>query len=317
VRRWLQIIVTALVILFFGLALLDILPKVLAYPWNFQPEWLAIAFVLLILRGPVPVYGWWAIMKQLGYRLTWWRSTRILYYSAMAGYLPGSVWHAVSRVYMTDKEGVPKTITTVSVVLESVFILMGAVVVAALSLFAWPSPPLWVAVAGLAVLVAVIWRPDLAFKVANWGLQKVGRKPLDIALPPGTMIRLLLPFILNWMIFGAMFYAILASLYPDLSPAYLPVVAGIFTASWVVGYLAVFVPQGLGVRELLIVTLLAVIGVPAPVATAAALLARLWSILGVGIWAGIAAVVDGGRRTTDDSSQAHRPATDDGVKHET
>jgi len=288
VRRWLQITVTVLVAFFFGLALLEIMPKVLAYKWNFQPGWLAIAFILLVLRGPVPVYGWWAIMKQLGYALPWRRSTRILYYSAMAGYLPGSVWHAVSRVYLSDKESVPKTITTISVVLESVFILLGAVVVAALSLFAWPNPPLWAAAIGLVVLVAVIWRPDIAFKVANWGLGRIGRKPLEVVLSPGDMVRLLLPFILNWIIFGAMFYAILAALYPGLSLIYLPLVSGIFTASWVIGYLAIFVPQGLGVRELIIVTLLAVIGVPAEVATAAALLARLWSILGVGIWGAIA-----------------------------
>jgi glycosyltransferase 2 family protein len=288
VRRWLQIIVTALIVLFFGIALLEIMPKVLAYPWNLQPGWLAIALLLLVLRGPVPVYGWWAIMKQLGYTLGWRRSTRILYYSAMAGYLPGSVWHAVSRVLMSEKEGVPKTITTVSVVLESVFILLAALVVAALSLFAWPQPPLWAAAIGLVVLVAVIWRPDVAFRLANWGLARFGRKPLEVSLRPIDMVRLLLPFILNWIIFGGMFYAILAAIYPDLSPVYIPLVSGIFTASWVVGYLAIFVPQGLGVRELIIVTLLAVVGVPAPVATAAALLARLWSILGVGIWGAIA-----------------------------
>ena len=244
--------------------------------------------MLLVLRGPVPVYGWWAILKQLGYTLDWRLSTRILYYSAMAGYLPGSVWHAVSRVYLAEREGIPKGITTVSVIIKSVLILLAALVVASLSLFAWPNPPLWAAAVGLLVLVAVIWRPDLAFKVANWGLKRFGRKPLDITLTPLNMMRLLLPFILNWIIFGAMFYAILAALYPDISPVYIPLISGIFTASWVVGYLAIFVPQGLGVRELVIVTLLAVIGVPAPVATAAALLARLWSILGVGIWGAIA-----------------------------
>jgi len=105
----LQIIVTALVVLFFGLALFDIIPRVLAYPWDLKPGWLAIAFVLLVLRGPVPVYGWWAILKQLGYTLDWRRSTRILYYSAMAGYLPGSVWHAVSRVMF---EGTPEQLLT-------------------------------------------------------------------------------------------------------------------------------------------------------------------------------------------------------------
>jgi len=284
----LQIIVTALVVFFFGLALFDIVPRLLSYPWNFQPVYLALAFILLVVRGPVPVYGWWAIMKRLGYTLSWRASTRILYYSAMAGYLPGSVWHAVSRVYLAEKEGVPKTITTVSVVLESVLILMAALVLAAIALIAWPDPPLWAAAIGLVILVGIIWRPDLAFKVANWGLQRFGRKPLDITLSSRDMVRLLLPFILNWIIFGLMFYAILASLYPSLSPVYIPLVSGIFTAAWVGGYLAIFVPQGLGVRELIIVTLLAVIGVPAPVATAAALLARLWSILGVGIWGAIA-----------------------------
>jgi uncharacterized membrane protein YbhN (UPF0104 family) len=288
VRRWLQIIVTLLVVIFFGIALYDIIPKVLSYPWNLQPGYLLIASVLLIARGPVPVYGWWAILKQLGYALPWRPATRILYYSAMAGYLPGSVWHAVSRVYLAEKEGIPRTITTVSVVLESVLILLAALVVAALSLFAWPAPPLWAAAIGLIVLVAIIWRPDLAFRAANWALGRFGRNPLDITLTPRNMIRLLLPFILNWIIFGTMFYAILAALDPGISPIYIPLVSGIFTAAWVGGYLAIFVPQGLGVREVIIVTLLGVIGVPAPVATAAALLARLWSILGVGIWGAIA-----------------------------
>lgn len=288
VRRWLQVAVTALVVLFFGLALWDIMPKVLAYPWDFQPGYLALAFVLLVLRGPVPAYGWWAIMRQLGCVLPWWRSVRILYYSALAGFLPGSVWHAVSRVYLAEKEGVPKSLTTISVVLESVLILLAALVVSSLSLIAWPNPPLWAALLGLVILVAIIWRPDLAFRAANWGLQRIGRKPLDVTLGPRDMVRLMLPFILNWLIFGAMFYAILAALYPSLSPVYIPLVAGVFTAAWVGGYLAIFVPQGLGVREIIIVTLLSVIGVPAPVATAAALLARLWSILGVGIWGAIA-----------------------------
>ncbi|MEO8286372.1 MAG: lysylphosphatidylglycerol synthase domain-containing protein [Chloroflexota bacterium] len=287
VRRLLQIVVILLVVLFFGLALLDLAPKIISYPWDLQPTYLVLAFVVLVLRGPVPVYGWREILKQLGYTVPWGKGVRILYYSAMAGFLPGSVWHAVSRVYLTEKEGVPKGITTISVVLESVMILLAALVVAALSLIAWPNPPLWAAAIGLVVLAAVIWRPDVAFKAANWGLKRIGRQPLTVTLSPRDMIRLMLPFVLNWFIFGLMFYLILAALYPGISPVYIPLVAGIFTAAWVGGYIAIFIPQGWGVREIIIVTLLAVIGVPAPVATAAALLGRVWSILGVGIWAAI------------------------------
>jgi uncharacterized membrane protein YbhN (UPF0104 family) len=92
------------------------------------------------------------------------------------------------------------------------------------------------------------------------------------------------PFALNWIVFGVMFYLIVASLYPELGLVYLPVVTGIFTAAWVAGYVAVFVPQGWGVREFVIVTLLAAVGVPPPVGTAAALIARLWSMLGTALW---------------------------------
>lgn len=287
VRRWLQALVIALVALFFGLALYDLMPKVMAQQWRLEPGYLLLAFALLVLRGPVPAYGWWAILKQLGYRLSWWRSVRILYYSALAGYLPGSMWHAVSRVYLAEKEGVPKLTAAISVAIESVMILLAALVVASLSLVAWPDPPLWAAALCGAVLLLVIGKPNLFFRAINWGLAHIGRNPVQVRLSSGDMVRLLLPFVLNWVIFGLMFYAILAALYPGLSPIYIPVVTGVFTAAWVGGYLAIFVPQGLGVRELIIVSLLAVIGVPAPVATAAALLARLWSILGVGIWGAI------------------------------
>jgi glycosyltransferase 2 family protein len=264
-----------------------LVPKVLSYSWDFQPWYLVLALALLVLRGPVPVYGWWAIMKHLGHTLPWWRSVRVLYYSAMAGFLPGSMWHAVGRVYLAEREGVPKMITAISVAIESVLILLAALVVSSLSLIAWPDPPLWAAGAGLVVLGLTIARPDLFFRLANWGLVKIGRRPVEVQMSAWDMVRLMLPFILNWLIFGAMFYAIILSIYPDLSPVYLPVITGVFTAAWVGGYLAVFVPQGLGVRELIIVTLLAVLGVPAAVATAAAVIARLWSMLGVGIWGAI------------------------------
>jgi hypothetical protein len=51
----------------------------------------------------------------------------------------------------------------------------------------------------------------------------------------------------------------------------------------------VFVPQGLVVREFFIVRLLtALVGVPAPIAAAAALLSRAWSMLGIVLWAAMA-----------------------------
>jgi uncharacterized membrane protein YbhN (UPF0104 family) len=102
------------------------------------------------------------------------------------------------------------------------------------------------------------------------------------------MLVLIWPYLLNWLLFGVMSFALVAALYPQISSSHLAAVTGLFTAAWLVGYLAVFVPQGLVVRELFITGLLtALLGVPAPAAAAAALLSRLFSMLSVALWGAI------------------------------
>ena len=287
VRRWAQVAITALVLLFFGLALYDLAPRFASYAWRLEPGWLVFAFVLLVARGPLPVWGWWLIMQRLGYPVPFRKSIRTVYYSALAGFLPGSMWHAVSRVYLAERAGIPKLVTAVSVAVESALNLLAAVAVAGLSLVAWPDPPLLAVALAVMALVAVVWRPDLFFRLVDWALVRFGRKSLGVRLSSGDVVRITIPFALNWLVFGAIFYALLAALYPGLSLLYMPVVTGIFTVAWVGGFLAIFVPQGLGVRELIIVTLLAALGIPATVATAAALLARLWSLIGIALWGAI------------------------------
>ncbi len=277
-----------LVLFFFGRALLDQAPDMLRYHWELDPTYLAVAFVLIIVRGPLGAYGWWAIMQQLGCKLLWWRSVRILYYSAMAGYLPGGMWHAVGRVYLAEKEGAPRSVTTVSVVIESALNTLAASIVAPLSLIAWRDFPVWTAAIAFAILLGFVLQPQVPFRFLNWALVRVGRQPLDIKLSPRDMLRLLWPYVVNWLLFGIMSFALVAALYPKLPLEYAPVLAGVFTAAWLIGYLAIFVPQGLVVREAIMISFMTgFAGLPIPVATAAAVLSRLWSIFGVAIWGAI------------------------------
>ncbi len=287
-RRLIQILTVALVLFFFGLALLNLAPQIKAYRWQLDPFYLALAFVLLVVRGPVPAYGWWAIMRQLGQRLPFWRSVRMVNYSALANFVPGSMWYAVSRVYLAEREGIPRLVTAISVGIETVMVLLGAVIVSAFSLIAWHDAPIWAGAGVLAALALFVASPQALFRLLNWGLARMERKPVEVKLSAGDMLRLLWPFVLNWLLYGAMSFALVAALYPALSVAQAPVIAGLFTASWLGGYLAVFVPQGLVIRELFITSLLvSLAGVPTPVAAAAAVLSRAWSILGVALWAAI------------------------------
>jgi len=248
-----------------------------------------VAFALIVIRGPIGAYGWKAIVRELGYKLSWSQSVRAVFYSSFAGFLPGGMWHAVSRVYLAEKEGVPKRITALSVFLESALVVFGAALVAPLSLLVWPDFPLWLGLTMLAALLLFILQPNLMFRVLNWLLIRMKREPFEVNLKPLDMLRLLWPYTLNWVLFGLMSLALVAALYPQLPVTQAPALAGVFTAAWLVGYLAVFVPQGLIVREGIIIGFLTgALGLPVAVAAASAVLSRLWSMLGVLLWGAIA-----------------------------
>lgn len=285
----LQVATVALVLGFFALAAYGLGPDLLKYQWQFDPLWLIVAFVLLFVRGPVGAYGWWAIARQLGHTLPWWRSVRIVYYSTLTGYIPGPMLHAVSRIYLAEKEGMPRFVTAVSVGMESVLVVLGGSIVASLSLIAWRNPEaLWIGGALLATMLLLLLRPNDLFKLMNWALVRLKRQPLDIHLSSLDLLKLLWPYTLNWLLFGLISFALVASLYPTISPTQIPLLTGLFTASWLTGYLTPFLPQGIGVREAFIIsTLPALVGIPLPVATAVAVLSRAWSMLGIALWGAI------------------------------
>jgi uncharacterized membrane protein YbhN (UPF0104 family) len=290
-RRWLQIVGVLVVIFFFARAVYALAPEVLSYRWELDPAYLAVAVVLLFLRAPLGAFGWWSIVERLGHRLGARETIRIMSHSNIAGFVPGSMWYAVSRVYLAERVGVPRVATALSVGIESVMVLLGAAVVTSAGLLWWPQPPVWVplaAVISLLALIGLVAQPNLIFRLVNRALVRFNRRPVEVTLSSVDMLRLLWPFAANWVLYGLMSFALVAALYPQLSVGYLPAVMGAFTAGWMGGYLAIFVPQGLVVRELLVTGFLTgLLGIPAPVAAAAALLSRAWSLLGIGLWGAI------------------------------
>lgn len=289
-RRWLQVLTVGLVLFFFGLALYSQREEILSYRWELDPLLFGLALVLLVLRGPAVVYGMWSSQRLLGYKLPFMTCMRIGYHSALARYLPGQFWYAVSRVYLAEKQGVPPVVTTVSLGIETAMVVFGAVIVASLSLGVWRDAPVWVGALVLVPLAAAIARPQLFVGLLNWGLGRIGRKTIELRLSSADMLRLLFPFVLNWLHYGLMSFVMTAALYPALEWRQAPAVGGLFTAAWLVGFLAIIVPQGLVIREGLVFTFLTtLIGVPAPVATAAAILSRIFTMAGEAFWAAVSA----------------------------
>jgi hypothetical protein len=283
-----QIALVALILFFFGLALARQWPEIVAYPWQVEPGYLALAVVLLVGRAPLQVYTWKQLLARLAYPVRWATAFRIYFQSALAKYLPGSIWFAVGRVVLAEGAGVPRRATTISVALEQVLLTVAALLISALTLTALPSGPIWPYLAVFAALILFVVWPRPAFAALDWGLRRMGRAPLDLRLHGGDLLLALIPFVVNWLWYGVTSFCWTAAVYPALPPAQLPAVIGLYTASWAIGFLTLLVPNGWGVREgLLIAGLTGVLGLPLPAAGAAAVLSRLGSILADAFWAGV------------------------------
>lgn len=101
----------------------------------------------------------------------------------------------------------------------------------------------------------------------------MGQEPQRLDWGYRDTLGQLLLWVLFWAINGIAYYLLINSLTPS-PPSQLPMVVGTFTIAWVVGFLALFAPAGLGVVEGTLTFLLGFY-FPVPVATVVALFTRL------------------------------------------
>jgi hypothetical protein len=286
VRTGLQLLIVGLIAVFVVRAVAREWDDIRRYEWQIQPGYLLAGIGLTILRGPVILAGWRAVLARLGYPLGARAAVRVYFTSGMAKYLPGSLWFAVGRVLLAEGEGVPRRITSLSIGIETALITVAALSVATLGLTALPAVPIWpYALVGAGLVAFLIW-PRPVFALMNRGLGLLGRAPVDVRLGWRDLARWLPLFLLNWAVYGLISYCWTAAVFPPLTPADLPSLTGLYTAAWVIGFLALVVPNGWGVREGALITgLTGLLGLPLPAAGAAAVLSRLGGIAGEAIWA--------------------------------
>jgi len=129
----------------------------------------------------------------------------------------------------------------------------------------------------LAVIVLVVC-PDLLRRAVNLGLKILKKEKITLDINSKDVIIYLLCYSVSWLLFGLAFLVFVKAL-AQASFSMYPSFTGAFAFSVNVGFLAIFVPGGIGVREGLLVLLLSSLFpafFPVPVATMISLLARLW-----------------------------------------
>jgi uncharacterized membrane protein YbhN (UPF0104 family) len=281
-----QVVIIILIFYFLIKSLVANWNQVKDFDWRFNYPLLILSFLLQIVALFWLVQIWRWILGHTGSSVSYFGLFKVWFFANLGRYLPGKVWQFLGMVYMLEKRGVPPRNTFSTVVLAQTFSVMSGLLIAFFFLggnlysqFLSKSPGLIVVIVMffLAVIVMACY-PKLLQKIVNFGLGILKKEKITLDITGKDVIIYLLCYSVSWLLFGLAFLVFIKAM-AQASFAMYPSLTGAFAFSVNIGFLALFVPGGIGVREGLLVLLLSSLfpaSFPVPVATLISLLARLW-----------------------------------------
>ena len=272
----LTVVVTVFVVRRVGLGLADLAAL---DPEVWSPRWGPFALSCLVLLGGYFASAalWGLVVADLGGpRLPMAALIPVFLVANLGRYLPGKLWQIAGLAVLARRLGVPASVSTAAAVLGQATALGGAVLVGSLALLGregtWGGWSL-VSLLVVALVLTVALLPPLQKRaVRSW--YRLARHQGERVEPrAATTLRWLVLYTLNWVLYAASFYLLVVSL--DLPGSPLEV-GSAFAAAYVLGYVALFAPAGIGVREGFLVLFLSPAMGAGP-AGALSLVARLWT----------------------------------------
>ncbi|MDQ1521579.1 MAG: glycosyltransferase 2 family protein [Actinomycetota bacterium] len=212
--------------------------------------WLVLGFLLAAVGMCFIAIAWKAVLASLGEHVTVRDVVRWYFPGELGKYVPGGIWPVVGRAELARRAGVRRTISYTSVAMSLVALYLSALAVVAVALPFQLSARHDNTAPFLVVLLLPIGLVALHPRVLGALLgvaSKVTRRELNIAVPPWrTSLLGVALYSPAWGAIGAGTWCIARALDPRASFGQVFVAA---VLSWVVGFVLVPVPGGIGVRE--------------------------------------------------------------------
>jgi hypothetical protein len=244
--------------------------------WSIEPGWIILSAIVIWVMYALLIAAWRRMLRGWGRGLDAWSAARIWTVSSLGKYLPGKVWAVAGVAVMAQRAGIGAGAATGSaVILQVLAIGTGSAVVAltgwkALGA-AYPGAEvgLVVLLAAAVASVGMLFWPALTDRLLRFAAPDAG----SMRPPVGAVVFGIVANSVAWAGYGGALWLLARGLLPQAGLGLLPAIA-VFTASYLAGFLALFAPGGIGVREgLFILMLQGSIGIGA--ATALAVASRL------------------------------------------
>ena len=305
-RTALAVALVGATLVFLGLAIARHWAQIAAYDWRIDPAKLVLSVLLLVGAMAWGVFVWHRVLhrfeaRELPFRSLLW----IWFLSNLARYVPGKIWQFVGAVQLGRRAGVAPSVLLTSLLIHTGLTLVSAAIVSLLAL-----PTLVFAMGAWGTAAVLLGATAGLFlvhpRVLNLGLRlvpdRLSAEGLAWSGSWGDGVRLLALAVVAWGVYGAAF-ALFADALVGIPLSVAPALIAANALAFLIGYMVMVTPGGLGAREAALALMLGPLG-SLGVAAVIAVAFRLWLIVGEVVGAGLVAVTPGTRPAPDVARRA-------------
>jgi glycosyltransferase 2 family protein len=227
--------------------------------WQFSPAWIASSVLLVFASYTVLIEAWRRVVLSMGQRLAFLPAVRIWFLSSLGKYVPGKVWTVAGAALLAQRAGVdPAAAVSGAIVLQALALASGAAVVMITARETFQAVGPWavpIAIAGIALAiagVALVSSQSFLDRVRQW---LPSSWPRLRAIPPSILALAFIANVIAWTGYGAALLLLARGLLPGVVLS-IPQAVGVFTCSYLIGFVALFAPGGLGPRESVFILML-------------------------------------------------------------
>ena len=228
--------------------------------WQLSPPWILASVAVVFACYAVLIEAWRRVVLSMGERLPFLTAARIWFLASLGKYVPGKVWALAGAAVLAKRAGVdPSVAVAGAIILQVLALASGAAVVALTSRDAFQSlgqgaEP----ILGAVILLSVL---GVATLTSQPVLDRIGRLvpaswPRLRAIRPVVVAGAFIANVAAWSGYGLALLMLARGLLPAMGLS-LSQAVGVFTCSYLIGFLALFAPGGLGPRESVFLLMLA------------------------------------------------------------
>lgn len=205
------------------------------------------------------LFSWRRLLNGLGASISLRPATSMFGVSQLGKYIPGGVWNIIAATEIGARHNIARRTSFAAMAVAILISLVSGLAVGCMAFVLSPTSAIaqWAWLAAFAPLFMILLVPPLLNRLIALAFRIVGRPPLDHPFAMSDLLTSAAWALGGWVFGGVQVWLLMFALGVDPTGRNLLLAMSGYALAWVAGYLIIFAPAGVGVREAVLAAVLA------------------------------------------------------------